>query len=177
MSKPPDREGRVIKTVRTAELAWGDRGEILATAGIGSCVVVCLWNQAGQIGALAHMMLPHSTDYGDAGEGSRIHSKALGIAPDLAIPYLVDLMKRITPQGTLSARLVGGGNMFQFTTGGGILEDTPKKIIENTRSALRDYAIPVVADCLGGPFGRRVDFDLTTGIVFIEDSSGALARI
>ena len=95
-----------IKRLNTGDAAIGEEEHILFTGGIGSCVVICLWDQEMMIGGMAHM--PHAKS-----EDSYWSKTAFGIAPDVAIPYLIEKMvNKGARLERMCIRLIGGGNMF-----------------------------------------------------------------
>ena len=44
--------------VRVADLAVGERGDVLVTVGLGSCVAILLHDADAGVGGLAHVLLP-----------------------------------------------------------------------------------------------------------------------
>lgn len=159
------------KHIRTAEVAFGGAGDVLTTSGIGSCVVLCLWCEQEQLGAIAHIMLPDS---------SCLHGEdelRLGICPDVAIPHLLGGLRAKTRQRSIVAKLAGGGNMFSQVTESGVLSETPTLIIRNIRALLSEEKISILAECLGGPHGRKIEFDVTLGTLKVENVIGETKSI
>src|SRR5687767_46051 len=95
------------KRLNTGDAAIGRSPDILYTSGIGSCVVICLWDEVALIGGMAHMPLPESKDSATRDWFS------FGVSPEIAFPYLLGKMKALgSLHENLTLRLVGGGNMF-----------------------------------------------------------------
>jgi len=53
------------RAVAAGEIAVGLAGEVLAARGVGSCVVVALYDPVARLGGLAHAMLPRRGNAGD----------------------------------------------------------------------------------------------------------------
>lgn len=129
---------------------------------LGSCVAVILYDRAGKLGALAHVVLPDS-------RGAADHP---GKYADTAIPaMLAELRGRAGPavNGRLTARLVGGAAMFQ--TSQPVSIGTANR--EASERILAALGVPIVGRDLGGEAGRRVVFDTATGVLTIRTPGGS----
>jgi len=155
-----------IKLLRTGEYGLGCAGDILTTSGVGSCIVICLWDRVREIGAMAH--IPHACDESRGADRNRNP----GLSPDTAVPTLLRLMRRqgSSPEG-LSAKLAGAGNMFQ-SLGPGPMTDMVGAILGSAHAALNLEGITVVAQSTGGEFGRTVSFDVETGQMNVISTNG-----
>ncbi len=137
--------------VATSEFAIAQAPQILITRGVGSCVVVCLYEKYKKIGALAHIMLPHS-------ENDRLNPHRF---VDTALPLLFDeLHHRDVHNEDLEAHLIGGASMFQ-----GIDDylELGEKNVQAAEANLDEIGIPIVGRDVGGRKGRSVTFILETG--------------
>jgi len=146
---------KVIK-VNTAEFGIGKSGQILETNGIGSCIVVCLYEKFEKTGALLHIMLPHC-------ENTALNPLRFA---DTALPFVLNELEKIGIQKkNLEAHLVGGASMFSD------VEDH-LKLGEKNREAveilLTSYGIPIKSKDIGGNTGRNVKFFLDTGTVEVS---------
>jgi chemotaxis protein CheD len=137
--------------VGTADFKIAFAGQILETRGIGSCVVVCLYDRTKKIGALAHIMLAHCTD-------ERLNPLRF---VDTALPLVI---RKLAGMGTntanLNAHLIGGASMFAS------IEDYLKLGDENIKAAqllLTDMNITIKSKEVGGKIGRSVKFFLDSG--------------
>lgn len=143
--------------VGTADFAVAGPGYVLESQGIGSCVVLCLWDQSSKIGSLSHIMLPKFTG---GNELNRLRFV------DTALPLVLDKLQQIgANRSRLSAQLFGGANMFQnlgdFTTSiGGRNVEAVKQFLEAQHISLDRMEI-------GGNRGRSVLFALDTGSVTV----------
>lgn len=78
---------------------------------------------------------------------------------DTAIKELVQLLvQEGARMRFLKAKLAGGAQMFQFASGGFIENRT--RNVEAVRKELSDLHIRVVAEDVGGNFGRTIEFNL-----------------
>ncbi len=138
---------------------------------LGSCVGVILYDRAGRVGGLAHVVLPNS-------RGAVDHP---GKYADTAIPGLIaDLgALRGKSAGRLVAKLTGGASMFTLGAASASpssaimnIGRTNQEAVEQILSALH---IPVIARDLGGATGRHVTLDTATGLVLVR-SPGAVEK-
>lgn len=136
---------------------------ILKTDGVGSCVVLCLYNRMNQIGGLAHIMLPKNMLEIDK-ETPEYYKYA-----DVAIKVMVNKLEQMgVNRTTLTAKLVGGANMFPGIQGRS--EKVGERNIKEIRDLLTAYNIKINAEHVGGTVGRSVVFDLGNGLVSIQIS-------
>jgi chemotaxis protein CheD len=138
--------------VGISELAVVAGQATLVTLGLGSCVAVALYAADQQVGALAHVLLPHAT---------RAETPP-GKVPALAVPAMLVRMRELGATGPIEARLVGGASMFGAllpagTTGLGA------RNVAAAREACLAAEVPVVAELTGGESGRSVFFDVLSG--------------
>src|SRR5687768_4603361 len=89
--------------VGTAEYAIGYAGQTLMTIGVGSCLVICLYDTNKKIGALVHVMLPHSENG---------HLNPLRFTDTALEHVLADLWDKGVQRADLEAHLIGGASMF-----------------------------------------------------------------
>ena len=147
----------IIK-VGIAELKIASFPDILATYGLGSCVAVCLYDAKSKIGGLSHFMLPDST--------CTRNLDNLAKFGDSAICLLCEKMvKAGAVRRHLKAKLVGGASMFKFlskTINMGL------RNIEIAHKELEALNIPIIAEAVGGNYGRSVKFYTDTGIVYVH---------
>ncbi len=127
--------------------------------GLGSCVAIVLYDASTQTAGLAHILLPNE-NY------SRDRSRASKFA-DAAVPHLISEMRRAGARGTLTAKLVGGASMF-----GSLLSKTGVNMgarnIVSAREALRRAGINIVAEDVGGDFGRTISVSVASGKVTVR---------
>jgi chemotaxis protein CheD len=119
--------------------------DVLACIGLGSCIGLALVDRRRGVAALAHVMLPGSTQP----DPPQPHKFA-----DLAVPALVDLALAHGARRTrLEAALVGGAAMFQL---GGSGQDIGARNEAAVRRHLDKAGVPVRAAATGGGKGRTI---------------------
>ena len=132
---------------------------VISSLGLGSCVVVTLYDTKRKMGGLAHVMLPDSKNLN-------------GCQPpyqyaDTAIATLIkELRTRRAIPRDMVAKLVGGAKMFSsiddFSPGIG------EQNIASVKCILKQKLIPVTGENTGGDYGRSVEFYLDTGRVVVR---------
>lgn len=132
----------------------------LLTLGLGSCVAIMLYDKETKIGGMAHVLLPSRSLARDATNPAKF--------PETAVPLLV---QRMTQMGAdprrLVAKLAGGASMFAALMTPGTIQMGERNVVAS-RNALRDAAIPIVAEAVGGGQGRSVRFHLADGSIEIR---------
>ena len=142
--------------VRVAEWAM-EREGVLVSLGLGSCVAIMLHDPRACIGAMAHVLLPSKSLSHDQDKPAKF--------PETAVPLLIhSLVKSGADRHRLVAKLAGGASMFaQLMTPGTI--QMGERNIAASRQALRDAAIPIIGESVGGERGRSVWFHTGDGRV------------
>lgn len=171
--------------VRMGDIAVIEGPHNLITSGVGSCLVITLYDPKLQIGALAHTMLPslpkqnmeHETrTSGNLSSESLPARQACLVAEQVSakvkdtryIDAAIDeMLQRMQTQGAeredLEAKLIGGANMFPSFD-----SDIGKDNVLSAKEKLKREGIRVVGECVGGFQGRSVEFSPTTGVVTVK---------
>lgn len=150
-----------IVKVGMAELNVITQQGLIRTTGLGSCVGLTLFDPQLKVAGLAHVMLP-SSDI--AREG------ALNIAKyaDTAIPELYRKMLELgAAPGRLVAKMAGGSQMFTFASSGDSMRIGPRNV-ESCKQQLYELSIPLLAEDTGGNYGRTIELDSMTGILYVR---------
>jgi chemotaxis protein CheD len=146
--------------VKVADLQVGRRDDVLVTVGLGSCIAILLHDTTAQVGGLAHVLLPSpALSRKDANPAK---------FPQLAVPRLVELMARegASPR-RITARLAGGASMFASLAPPGTIQMGERNVVAS-RQALSTLGIPLVAEAVGGDYGRTVRLFVSTGRVEVS---------
>lgn len=146
-----------IIPVGMGELKIARSPEQLVVYGIGSCVIVSLYDPKSKTGGLAHVMLPESNPL----DGNIANPVKFA---DMAIPLLYDTLAASGAfKSMLVAKIVGGAEMFPPT------EDYTNNIgrdnTEAVKKALKKLSLPLIAEDTGGRRGRSIEFNLESGII------------
>jgi chemotaxis protein CheD len=140
----------------------------LSITGLGSCVAIVLYDEGTRVGGLAHVLLP---------DPSFSQRERCWLFVTEAIPALLDELEEAgAERSRLTARLVGGAAMFQELSP----QDRPnmgRRNVSAAREMLARVGIPVVAEDVGGEFGRSMDFDLSNGRIQISSQGKSRGEI
>jgi chemotaxis protein CheD len=130
---------------------------------LGSCVAVTLYSPRRRLGMLSHIVLPKSRS--ESVENPAKYA-------DTAIPHMLSALRceGVGPRD-LTAKIVGGACMF----GNGNTSRIGESNVQAAITALEDVGISIAARDAGGNFGRRISFDLATGVITVA-SVGRPAR-
>jgi chemotaxis protein CheD len=140
------------KRVGIGEVMTAQAGTILAAYGVGSCVVIVLYEPVKKIGGLAHILLPVGPDN---------HTKY----PKGAISELLKKFERCGAElENIVAKIVGGSTMFE----GFQQHAIGNRNVIQTREELGRLGIRIVAEDVFGNWGRTVIFDVSDGKVVVK---------
>jgi chemotaxis protein CheD len=157
---PGDVAADVVVNIADFAVAEGD--VTLSTSGLGSCVALVLHDATTGVTGLAHFLLPEATP---ASTFTRPAKFAATGAPLLAAE-----MRLHGATGPLAAKLVGGARMFGALLSGGV--NMGQRNVEAVRTALQRLGIPVVAEEVGGEFGRSLRVVAGSGRVQVRSLAG-----
>ncbi|HEY8910319.1 MAG TPA: chemotaxis protein CheD [Desulfosporosinus sp.] len=148
-----------VITVGMADYKTARSPDLLLTAGLGSCIGICIHDPFLKVGGMAHIMLPTA-------------SGSLGGNPaKYADTGMELLLKEITGMGAnktrLRAKIAGGAQMFSFPGKPAILK-IGERNAEAVVQELKKYGIPLLISDVGGSFGRTIHFDVGTGALRIR---------
>lgn len=145
--------------VDTAEVKVTKTLNKLVALGVGSCVVVMLYDPKLKIGAMAHAMLPDST--------SCVPNSSLFKFADLAIDEMIRKMESLGSQRqNVEAKIVGGANMFPSLRNDSLRAGEGN--VQAVKEKLKKEGITLAGEVVGGSVGRSVEFDTASGIVTVR---------
>ncbi|MHC6179270.1 chemotaxis protein CheD [Clostridium sp. JNZ X4-2] len=151
-----------IKEIKVgiADMNTASSPDKIITIGLGSCVGIALYDSRINIGGLAHIMLPDSTQFSSA-------KNPLKFA-DLAVPLLIEKLEKLgVNRRNLRAKIAGGASMFNFSDKSMIMDIGNRNGIA-VKNILKKYSISILAEDLGGNKGRTMIFDTSDGGVKIK---------
>ena len=172
--------------VHMGDIAVIEGSHNLISLGIGSCLVITLYDPNLQIGALAHAMVPsrakRDLEYKQrlatslSFEASSINQACL-VAERVAtktedtkyVDVAIDqILKGLETKGAkkehLEAKLIGGANMFPAI----YTDDIGRDNVLIAKQKLKAEGIKIIGECVGGTQGRSVEFSPTTGVVTVK---------
>ena len=146
--------------VRVADLQVATASETLLTVGLGSCVAILLYDATARVGGLAHILLP------SPGLSRRDDNPAK--FPQTAVPRMVELMAKsgASPR-RITARLAGGASMFAALAAPGTIQMGERNVVAS-RQVLNTHGIPLIAQAVGGDYGRTVRLRVASGKVEVS---------
>lgn len=151
--------------VRIARLAVGVGQGRLVAVGLGSCVVVTLYDRARRIGGMAHILLPDPTSSRDGSNPARFATTA--------VPMLRDALLAAGAKAPFEAKLVGGAALFGAMLGSGGLQ-VGERNVTAARRAIADLGIAIVATETGGASGRTAELDIASGALEVRSVRGGI---
>lgn len=135
---------------------------VLSTT-LGSCVAVCLYDYRKKIGGMAHIVLPKSRNI----EKQKHPCKFA----DIAVPEIISKMLiRGSLKRNIVAKITGGANMFPNIDKRVL--NIGQENINAVKKTLNEWGILIKAEDLGGEKGRKIEFDLSTGLLAVERLKG-----
>jgi chemotaxis protein CheD len=135
--------------------------DILVAFGLGSCVVVCLYDPLKRIGGMLHALLPTAPNEGKARSNpTRFVQQGVPILLD-------DLLKQGAIRFRMRAVLCGGARMMSSPVFDGRF-NVGEKNVRVAESVLQSLNIPIWARATGGNQGRTIKFCLANGQVTVR---------
>jgi|Deesub1362B_J571_1020462.scaffolds.fasta_scaffold01481_3 chemotaxis protein CheD len=142
-------EGKVLK------------GEgVLKAIGVGSCVVIILFDRKNKIGGFAHSMLPAPKRIDENTPVFRYVNRA--------IPQLLREMEILgADKSNIEAYIVGGATIFDSPLATSPWSIGSRNVLE-ARNILTRMMIKIVREEVGGNEGRTVIFDVGKGEIRVK---------
>ncbi len=160
----------VIESTKEVSIPMGGLGigsdnTILRTF-VGSCVAVCIYDEAKKVGGMAHVMLPKN----NTGKSTK-HTKQGGKFADDAIDTIIEKLHNRFHDLKLQAKIAGGAKIFSHESESGTLNIGNKNII-GIRLILQEKKIPLVSQSVGSKSGRWVAFHCDSQRVIVKEKEG-----
>ncbi len=152
--------------VGLGQIAIAKPPQVLVSIGVGSCVVVCIYDARTKTAGMAHIMLPGRNETHPPARSSEMPAKYA----DSAIENLLREFRKmkITDFKSLSIRIVGGAQLFKFKQ----VPNIGEKNIRAIREALRKRGLRITAEEVGGNVGRSVWFIADSGKIIVRSKLG-----
>lgn len=131
----------------------------LITVGLGSCVGLAILDVDRKVAGLAHVFLADS----------QRHKKTdqLGKFADLAVPALVEEVVKIGGRRSqLIAKIAGGAHLFPGVAGSRL--NVGQLNVEAVKYHLQKVGVPLVAEDVGGNYGRKMTVYVAEGRVVVQ---------
>ena len=146
-----------LRPVPIGEMAVSaDPEDVLVVFGLGSCVVICLYDPVVQVGGMLHALLPGRIN-GRNGVG-----KPTKFVED-GVPLLIDSLVALGAKPIrLVARLGGGAQMIMAPDLYDSLNIGERNILA-AEVALKSAGLEIQARAIGGPAGRTIKLYIGSG--------------
>lgn len=132
----------------------------IITVGLGSCIGIAIYDKVNNVGGLAHIMLPDSTQFNNVNNPLKF--------ADLAVPLLIESLEKLgASRRNFRAKIAGGASMFNFSDKSMVMDIGNRNGIA-VKDALKKYSIPLLAEDVGGNKGRTMIFHTSDGRVEIK---------
>lgn len=159
--------------VSMANMAIGKNNDVIKTSGVGSCVVITMYDPNSKIGGLAHAMLP-TANIQEQGEvalsepPSGFMSETLSAKyADQAVELMVQEIEKLGgKRANIRAKLIGGARMFKILSGDDF--GIGYQNVESAKNKLLELGISVESEDTGGTIGRTVEINLENGLVSVS---------
>jgi chemotaxis protein CheD len=132
------------------EFATSSDPGVMLTTLLGSCVAVCLYDQAVHVGGMNHFLLPETGNASNANLSYGVNSMEL---------LINDLLKQGASRTRMEAKVFGGARMIAG------LSDIGERNSSFALRFLQMEGIPVVSQCVGDTRARKLRFWPATGRV------------
>jgi len=149
-----------IIQVGMADMKIARAPDRLMTAGLGSCIGICIYDLNLKIASLAHIMLPYSGQAKNASNRAKFADTAIELV-------LEELDKNGASQSRLAAKIAGGAQMFKFSGESDIMKIGARNS-QAVEECLNKYRIKLVANDTGGSYGRTITFNPGSGELLIK---------
>jgi chemotaxis protein CheD len=135
--------------------------DLLIMTTLGSCIAVCLWDRARQVGGMNHFMLPD-------GGGAQDSGRYGGFAMEMLVNAM---MKRGALRKGLEAKVFGGGQVISGMTSMNVGERNAAFALDY----LKAEGIPVVSKDVLDSYPRKVCFLPASGKAMVKRLANANA--
>jgi chemotaxis protein CheD len=153
-----------IKAISVGQMAVGKTDLVIRTSGVGTCVVICVFDKPNRIGGAVHAMLPVRRSENTNKEHIK-QTQAKYV--DEAIEALVLNIEQLGgKRKNFRAKIVGGACMLKTLCGPGNL-NIGNRNVEKARQILKAMKITIDKEDVGGESGRIVDFNIANGVLTV----------
>lgn len=147
-------------TVRIGEIKCSRKPAVFSCSGLGSCVMLFVYDASTAIGGVAHIMLPKYTR-NDTGVNEGHYANT---SPAMLIQQVIS--SGANPL-RLRAKIVGGANVFSWASSDHMAE-LGRENFEHVKKTLLENKIYIAAEEMGGPGYASVRCNSSTGEVIIK---------
>ena len=141
----------------------GESPSRVITRGLGSCLGITFWDPVKKIGGMAHPMLPDI-------ERAKVRNTPSRFVNSAIKTMIEALEQKGCFKSRLEIKIFGGAHMFSFINSDSAL-NVGQKNIEMAHAIFNELGLKIIAEEVGGTFGRTVELNLQTGKVLVKTVS------
>jgi chemotaxis protein CheD len=149
--------------VQMGKMELAQAPERLVTRGLGSCLGITIYDPIKKIGAMVHPMLPDIDKSKIKSNQSRFVNSGIRLA-------MQELEKKGCFRSRFEVKMFGGAHMFSFINTDSAL-NVGQKNIEMAHAVFQEFNMKILAEEVGGTFGRTIELDTETGKVLVKTVS------
>jgi chemotaxis protein CheD len=142
--------------VETGSIKISNDSNALITSALGSCVAITLYDKKQKMGGMVHYILPENP-------GGKKKAKYADSGIKLLLEKMIEFNAK---KGNIKAKMIGGATMFED-----FMDDVENSIgkrnVKKGKEILKELGIKLIAQDIGGNYGRSVKFQLFDGTVYI----------
>ncbi len=147
--------------VGISDLNIAQKGDLLVTYALGSCVGICLYDPVTKTAGLSHIMLPTIADFSSS---NTVREKYADTASEILLQKMLNMGAQ---KLRIRAKIAGGAQMFSNISNMSLAGIGERNVIAVKQELLR-LRIPIVAEDTGRDYGRTVFFDADEGIMKVK---------
>lgn len=130
----------------------------LSVIGLGSCLVIIIYDKNKKVAGFAHSMLPSPKEENPSNPYKFVNT---------AIKKLVEEMEKMgCRREDMEAKLIGGARVFSIPGFKSPWSVGERNILE-ARKTLSEMGIKIVAEDVDMDYGRSIEFNVETGEVLV----------
>lgn len=148
------------------EFAVVEPPQRITCCGLGSCLAVILYDPNAGVGGVIHTLLPEEDEFPTEADEDITRFTDTGVK--ILLKRLLDHPD--VKRRNVVAKLTGGSEVLQFVT---FSTDVGRRNVDIARSLLDELDIEIIAEDIGGEFGRTIVFDPLTGGVIVRKANGS----
>ena len=159
-----------VLTIFAGECYVSRTSEIISTV-LGSCIAVCLHDEAAGIGGMNHFMLPENGKEpgphlsGSSLKENELSQKSMRYGITSMEVLIAEMMKSGADRKRLTAKIFGGGKVLRAANN---VTSVGDKNIGFTRAFLKMEGIPILGENVGEFHGRKIFFLTDKNSVFVK---------
>jgi chemotaxis protein CheD len=155
--------------VGLAEVRVARAPDVLISYGFGSCLGIAVVDPFAKVGGLAHALLAGPAGSNPSGNPLKYVESAID-------SIVAALAEAGCGRGTLLAKIAGGAHMFEAIPGSSA-SNIGERNTQAARAKLEELGIPLVAEDVGGNYGRTIELEPEDGTLVVRSLRMGIKRI